>query len=150
MGQKKRLKLCPYCDGQLDLDVIVCPFCGNEVAEKKREEAPISKLYTPQVTESSLYPPPYQPIREEPEDIFMRQEPIQKEAAMEAPQEKSAFLPTLLFSLGINLVLVGFFILFFSRHGELLLRWDSRFWFVYVLLALPLIFFGYRGLAREK
>ncbi|MEI6243340.1 MAG: hypothetical protein WCP39_08085 [Chlamydiota bacterium] len=150
MGQKKRLKLCQYCDGQLDLDVIVCPYCGNEVVEKKKEDLPVGSPFSSQKTESSLYPPPYRSTREESEEIFMKQEPMQKEEVLEAPEEKGAFLSTMLFSLGINLVLVGFFILLFSRHGELLLRWDSRFWFVYVLLALPLIFFGFRGLTKSE
>lgn len=145
MGQKKRLKLCQYCDGQIDLDVIVCPYCGNHVSEPK--------TFSQKPAEESLFPPPYassQKSFDNLEENFSSTAPQPKELAAEPTTTRgNIFLPTLLFSLGMNLSLLGLFILFFSKKGELLLKWDAHFWFVYVLLALPLMFFGYKGLSRS-
>lgn len=70
MPQRKRMKLCPSCDGFVDLDVIICPYCGNNVSEStyvnnadedEMEEKSLGSSMTPEESLSALYPPPYQP-----------------------------------------------------------------------------------------
>ena len=37
MEQRKRSKLCSNCYGQVDVDVIVCPYCGRAFDENNYE-----------------------------------------------------------------------------------------------------------------
>lgn len=121
MAQKK-MKLCNHCDGMVDMDVIICPYCGNDVSEiEDREES----------NKDPLYPPPYKPQTEKKE-----------ETKQEKSEKKFTFLPFILFSLGVNILLFGLFLFLFSTKGELFLRWKATYWFVYVLIGLPLIFIG--------
>ena len=57
---------------------------------------------------------------------------------------KSSFWPILLLSIGANLLTIGLLQLFFSDNGFLRLEWDSSYWFVYCLAAVPLFFFGFK------
>lgn len=61
-----------------------------------------------------------------------------------AVDEKTSFWPILWLSLGANLLLLGLLQLFFSDNGVLQLEWNSHHWFIYCLLSLPLLFFGYK------
>jgi hypothetical protein len=153
MEQKKRLKMCPHCDGQIDWDSVVCPYCGRSLTvEKKTEEMKNTTEFfskTPEETSASLYPPPYQPKIHDPIDP-QEDAPLLQENALKVEEKESLLWPTLLFSFGINLLLIGLFLLFFSKQGELLLRWNSHFWFVYLLLGLPIAVLGYKGLLSKK
>ncbi len=62
-------------------------------------------------------------------------------------EEKTSFWPILFLSIGANLLVLGVLQLFFSDHGLLRLEWDSSYWFVYCLIALPLLVFGYKRLS---
>lgn len=57
---------------------------------------------------------------------------------------RSSFWPILLLSIGSNLLTIGLLQLLFSDRGFLRLEWDSSYWFVYCLGALPLFYFGFK------
>jgi hypothetical protein len=70
--------------------------------------------------------------------------PIDQEAEANAAQANNGFWPILLLSIGANLLTLGLLQLFFSDQGFLRLEWDSSYWFVYCLAALPLFFLGFK------
>jgi hypothetical protein len=70
--------------------------------------------------------------------------PVESTADPNADQEKNGFWPILFLSIGTNLLTLGLLQLFFSDHGFLRLEWDSSYWFIYCLAALPLFFFGFK------
>ena len=172
MDQRRRMKLCPHCEGDVDLEVIVCPFCGKDVSEQKMTsnmQTPMSsrnslvRSLSPDETLSSLYPPPYRPkvydqemptsrattadtmmIDEEEEE---QEEEIVDKAIEEedvAEEKKTPIIPILLFSLGINLCLFGLFLLFFSSNGEVWLHWKGGMWIAYMFISAPFLYFGYK------
>jgi hypothetical protein len=61
-----------------------------------------------------------------------------------AAEEKSSFWPLLLLSVGANLLVLGLLQFFFSDNGQLMLQWDSSYWFIYCLAALPLFYVGFK------
>ena len=150
MPHKKRMKLCGNCDGMVDLEVIICPYCGGDVSEMAEEfvekEEHGRKELSLDETLSSLYPPPYEPKVFE-EEVAYKQE--EREIPKEIPKEKSFIFPFLIFSLGINFSLFGLFLIFFSKNGELFLRWNTTFWFLYVILGVGLVFIGNKLLPKE-
>ncbi len=196
MQSKKRMKMCSNCDGMVDLDVIICPYCGFNLSqtvvsptEKKEPTPPLEE------TISALYPPPYKPkafqenefqeslaAAENTEDLKQassfktatevssgadqvdaalsretqksnladnqqKAASINQDSSEEIRQKKTIF-STLLFSLGVNLMLFSLFLLFFSKNGELFLRWDSSFWYLYSLIGMGLIGGGYKLLNK--
>lgn len=159
---KKRQKLCHHCEGEVDLDVIVCPFCAADLREEKPEQH--KSAFSPAVssvkqihTEQSLYPPPYlRTHEEEPAPTYAR-EPVETQTApsslsQEETEEQSSLKPTLLgislFTLGVHFFLIGLMMFFFSDRGVLILRWNASFWVFYLLASLPLLAFGYRALNK--
>lgn len=142
MKTKKRQKLCHNCEGDVDLDVIVCPFCAADLREERKEQ-PFSNPYLSASfpSTSSLYPPKGE--KEEPLEVEkeLEQEPLLNEKEEE---ESSLVWPLLFGSFGCQLFLFGLFLLFFSQDGELVLRWDAAKWYLYFLFSAPLLFFAYQ------
>ncbi len=138
--------MCYNCEGELDLDVIVCPYCAADLREEKPEQQRPS--YNPSVslknltTQQSLYPSQYaEPKAEE--------EPTQEAApAVEMEESKNILGPILLLTLGVQLLLFGLLMALFSHHGQLILKWDARFWFLYLLASVPFLIFGYKSLSK--
>ncbi len=136
---KKRQKLCQNCEGEIDLDVIVCPFCAADLRDVKPEQGwlPFS---SPTQTSQSLYPP-----KERPQDV---PSPPPEEAAAPEEEHKNIIGPTILFTLGVQLALLGFLMLLFSHKGILMLKWDATWWFVYCVASFPFLYFGYKALSK--
>lgn len=182
MSQNKRMKMCTCCDGYVDLDVIVCPYCGSDLSNvsgvkpQKKEEvfpgAQYKKKMSVEETLSSLYPPPYNPKNIPEPDImknssddpiintsrkfnFMEEEKVNvaekvQEKKVDQNSTSSFFriLPILLFSIGVNVLLLGLYLLIFSTNGEIFIRWNADLWYVYMIVSIPLVAFGYKMLSK--
>ncbi len=139
---KKRQKLCYNCEGEVDLDVIVCPFCAADLREEKPEQqAPqLQQSFKNIDTQQSLYPPPYSPrVREIEEEV---------QSAQVGEEPKGSYGSVILLTLGAQLLLLGLFMLFFSSKGSLILKWDARFWYFYIIASIPLLIFGAKSLNK--
>ena len=146
MKPKKRQKLCHNCEGEIDVDVIVCPFCAADLREEKPEQKtpsynPTLRNLHDQETMQSLYPPPYKTPSEEVAATATIPAQVEK-------KEKNIFTPTILFTLGVQLCLLGLLMLLFSHKGLVILKWDARFWFLYVAVSIPFLAIGYKSLSK--
>jgi len=155
MKPKKRQKLCHNCEGEIDIDVIVCPFCAADLREEKPEQrygsfssqvqhmggSPsfphIGHISTSETISASL-----KAVEEEVEikDVDPLEQDLEKPA--------NVFLPTILFTVGVQLFVFGLLMLLFSHKGVVLLKWDARFWFLYLFAATPFLVFGYKSLSK--
>lgn len=70
--------------------------------------------------------------------------PMNSSEEQPVEEDRSSFWPILFLSIGANLLTLGLIQLFFSDNGFLRLEWNSSYWFVYCLAALPLFFFGFK------
>jgi hypothetical protein len=162
MKTVKRQKLCYNCDGDIDLDVIVCPFCAADLREEKPELKEASpKSYMMRQMSHSLYPPPY-PIREEEPSKPLQELPTERpapiiRASVEEgleddlePSERVATVvgPVLLFTLGVMLSLLGLLLVLCSQNGQVVLKWDASLWFLYLFASVPFLIFGYRAISK--
>jgi len=154
---KDRQKMCTHCDGRIPFDAEVCPYCTANVpaAASSAKELHHQSL---QNSLTSLYTPPYAKNKTEPLKEPMVEKrfnpaapslgaptiPVEQSEESNAAQANSGFWPVLLLSIGANLLTLGLLQLFFSDQGFLRLEWDSSYWFVYCLAALPLFFFGFK------
>jgi len=124
MNPKKRQKLCPSCEGEVDLDVIFCPFCGTDLLEEKNFSQ-----------NTTYYPPPYKPkLEEEIEEVKKQEE-----------EANFSFFPFLAMNIGLWLLLLGVFLLLFSKDGVLWLRLNAKFWVYFLLGSLPLLGWGIKA-----
>jgi hypothetical protein len=153
MKPKKRQKLCFNCEGEIDLDVIVCPFCAADLREEKPEQArsrfnppkDLSGSSKNQETMQSLYPPHY--VSKPTEESEAASAPVQP-MVQEEEKQKNIFAPTILLTLGVQLCVLGLLMLFFSHKGVLILKWNAGFWVLYLLASIPLFLFGYKSLSK--
>lgn len=146
MKPKKRQKLCYNCEGDVDLDVIVCPFCAADLREEKPEQQRSTYNPTTSVknlnTQQSLYPPKGGQAEE-----VLEEEPQPEEVSSDG-ESKHVVVPTILMTLGAQLFIFGLLMLFFSTKGALILKWDARFWFIYLFASIPFLIFGYKSLSK--
>jgi hypothetical protein len=144
---KKRQKLCHNCEAEIDLDVIVCPFCAADLREEKPELGRLSPLVTQKIvqeqTSHSLYPSSY-PVKSP--EMSSPSPALEAAAPAEETPSKNIFGPTILFTLGTQLVLIGLLMLLFSHKGQVVLKWNASWWFLYCLAGSPLLYFGYKKL----
>ena len=125
---------------------------------------------------ASLYKPPYS-VRnrqglgvpdEREESTFKEAEPPKEESLFQSyeqaeaqqeivPEEKEvevtkrgSILPLLFLMMGAHFFVLGTLLLFCSKEGVVTLEWSGRFWFVYCLIGLPLLYFGKRLLRSLK
>jgi len=82
-------------------------------------------------------------------------EPISAEMAEEIAEvseggrvKSNTLLPTIFFTLGIQLCILSLLMLLFSHKGIVMLKWDARYWFVYLLISVPFLSFGYRAIKK--
>ncbi len=165
-----RQKMCLNCDGRVPFEAIACPYCSADLSKAKEVEAnrpdPLSKNQAIQDTLTSLYTPPYKGKKNE--APLPKNTP--KESRMVPPAHhggtavapgasqrdevdekigKSILLSVLTLSTGSIFFILGLLQILFSTEGTLRLEWNTKYWFIYTLAALPLLYFGYRK-AEEK
>lgn len=155
MKPKKRQKLCHNCEGEIDLDVIVCPFCAADLREERPEQGrpsfnPTVKTFGQErETSQSLYPPPYASKTSETAAVAETQTQVSTNPAANVEEKpKNPFRATILFTLGVQLFLLGLLMLLFSHKGVVILKWDAAYWFLYCLSGIPLLYFGYKALSK--
>jgi hypothetical protein len=152
MKPEERQKLCVSCEGRIPLVATICPYCTAEQSGFFPKQPFTDKLNT------SLYPPLYSvrsalSAQQESTEEVQRESNWAKTDVLGAPtvgekeevqqeNDGTVFWPTLLLSLGAQLLLLGVLQLCFSDEGFLTLQWNSRFWYLYCLAAVPLLWLG--------
>lgn len=143
MKPTERQKMCPNCDGQVAVEASQCPFC---FATLKVDSA--TKGQSLQESLASYYNPPKTPSAEmETKPSTTKTSENTPAAAMEAHDTK-AFWPILMLTVGGNLFTLGILQFFFSENGVVRLEISSSFWFLYLLIAIPLFYLGVRRANR--
>lgn len=152
MQSQKRQRTCWNCEGAVSLEALYCPFCGSDMQQEEESmgEEP-SAQYAP------VYEPPYSPsqrgygVPAEVRTDFYHQDHSsysgrQETESEELPAKKSeaGLWPLLFLSMGMNLMTLGLLLFFFSDRGKLILEWNSYYWFIYCILSVPLLMFGWK------
>jgi len=158
MATTKKQKLCWNCDGRVSLEQEDCPFCSvylSPTAEAGDEDEQYSLA------------PPYRPTSQDddhiqaqksiPQSPFASQATAVPEASTDIVDEpdhkpgiKEMALTMILLSAGSLFFLFSIFMFLFGRNGTFSLRWETEYWYIYAFLAIPLMYFGCRGLAMLK
>jgi hypothetical protein len=171
MKSVDRQKICTNCEGRISLDAQECIYCGSIAIPSQQMVPPVPAFDHQSIQDSlsSLYAPPYsnmsandmkndkdknkpRPILRDPQDNqlhaalgkFNHSQNTTTDLNEQTEVGKSSFVPLLMLLLGGNLLIVGLLQFFFSEQGVLRLQWQSKYWFVYCLISIPVILFGYK------
>lgn len=154
MTTATKKKLCWNCEGRVGFSEEHCPFCGvylsptSTPGEESQGEA-----------EDQLPQPPYQLDGEQIDD-HVHDSPYQEH--LPGQQERQAGLsetalashedlrkmvtPMGTLLAGSIFFLFGLVLLLFSKDGKLTLQWSSDYWYVYLIISLGMLFWGWRSL----
>lgn len=151
MNHLQRKKLCWNCEGSVSLSEETCPFCGVSVVPAflegaGAEFAPPYSTYKEK--DNSIPKSPYG-FHEDKGDLDIQQQPKEADEAEPALDEFKRVALSLTFLLcGSVFLLFSLALGLFSHNGIFTLQWDANYWFIYTLLALPLLFVGWRTLMK--
>jgi hypothetical protein len=143
--KKNRRKACWNCDSEVDLDIMICPYCASDLSSSagRRQE-----VATPQTMER-IPQPVYRPIRTaEPPRGSM--EPMDASDEAMVPDGtigsiKTFLLTLLCFLMGSVAFLFALALMFLADGETLTLRWQAALWPLFLIIALPLLLLGYKS-----
>lgn len=146
MKPADRQKMCPNCDGRIAYDATQCPYCFATL-QVESAQGSLFKNQSFQDSLTNLYAPPYsakKPETEEKKSPVKTSEPKSMANVMEKEevQDNKGFWPILLLSLAGNLFTLGVLQFFFAEEGIVKLEVNGSYWFLFILLAIPLFYFG--------
>ncbi len=164
MGIKEKVKMCPFCEGNVPYDAEDCRYCGSSFVKGSQ------KARTPYQTEDSLaglYEPPYSPDRtssrfgisspeereKEEEEEPVKEEKKKKEKVVEAKvdaEEGNKLGSILLLSIGGWLFTLSWLLFFLSDQGTITLQWKSKYWPLYLLVSALFIYQGWKKLSAIR
>lgn len=150
---KKRQKLCQNCDGEVDLEVIFCPYCGSDLLEGKAKASSLGEFSERDTSSEKqgqkLYPPPYSSNKIQ----VLETEPEEEPSVLDKTEEpakipKNTFWAMLLFNLGVQSLLLGILLFVFSEKGAVHLHFDAKVWLFYVVFSMPMLYFGWKAVSQ--
>lgn len=158
MNKSLRKRLCWNCEGSVSIAEETCPFCGVSVVPaflegSTIEEATFSPPYSTRSDDPDLFDIPKSPYAMKEEKIVVPQEnerqiPVVEEQEPEVDEFKRVVMSISLLLGGSVFFLFSMALVLFSTNGVLTLHWDGNVWFIYTLLAVPMLFLGWRSLMK--
>ena len=157
-GKEGKSKLCWNCEGRLNLEIEVCHYCGVSVQPLMIQGmADLSPVYAfdPSKSSKELPEAPYEPAIEKKEPIQKKEEKLPNQrpwlAMLKFSSEyKSFILPLAALHVGTVFFFFSLALLFFSTDNFLTLQWSSSYWYIYLSLALLLLFIGVFSLQNPQ
>lgn len=140
-------RLCWNCDGNVHLYEMNCPYCGAELASSEASTNPNEPLANA-VAADAIPQPAFSSYEEEsfiPSDEEWNSEEKDIDNSMQA-NEIASLMPLLLLLPGSLFLIFGLALFLFSDNGFLVFQFNGRYWFVYLGLSFPLMYFGLKQL----
>lgn len=147
MTAKTKKKLCWNCEGNVSIQDASCPYCGVSVENTPimGNDAVTKSIHSPY----QLVNTPGQPLPSasytDPEKEKDNENPTEGKKEPSSEEMKNITLSLILLLLGMALVIFGLILWIFSnKNGVLTLSWNSSYWFLYILIGLPMLYAGWR------
>lgn len=152
MNKSPRKRLCWNCEGSVSLAEEICPFCGVSVVPAFLEGTGAD--FTPPYSSNSEkgFEVPKSPYSiDQDKDMAATESAHAKEADDGEPavdEFKRVVIAVSLLLTGSVFFLFGLALVLFSQNGIFTLQWNGDIWFIYTILALPLLFVGWKSLMK--
>jgi hypothetical protein len=131
--------MCWQCEGNVCFEEDNCPYCGVYLHPEGAETSNDNHGFTP----------PYK--------ISLTEGPEQEPSTpiVEEQQQEGSILdflkPLLTLLLGSTLSIFAIILYLFNHNGVFTLQWNADIWYLYILVSLPLLWYGWRSLqAADK
>lgn len=134
MSEPVKKKMCWNCEGSVAKQLETCPYCGVYLSPTESDS---------QSDERNLLSPPYPRESLKSEAIA-----TSEERASSSEGEDFVLAPLIFLLSGTTFLLFGLTLWLFSEGGRLTLSWNADWSLIFMLLALPLLFFGLRRMLR--
>lgn len=150
MTTKTKTKLCWNCEGNVALSDETCPYCGVGLevspmissATVDHDALNPPYKYTKSTSDTSIPQPPYRTEVNGNEQEEPQEKALTTHKTTQELQKTAIALSALL--LGFTLLLFSTILLLFSDDsGYLTLRWSSEFWYLYLIIGAPLLWWGW-------
>jgi len=154
MSAVPKKKLCWNCEGNVAKQIDNCPYCGVYLHPSEIEEdSTWNAGYPLPSSKREQIPSSFHEINHEGE-VDAQEEPTSGEASRSFSwnslfwQFKRDIFPILFLMMGSLFFLFGVVLLLFSQNGMFTLQWQESHAVYFLLLAFPLIGFGWRFLQQ--
>lgn len=145
-NQNVKKRLCWNCEGSVPVIEEHCPICGVYLS-------PVSL----DGNQQDSLTPPYKLTEDEPEiptapyaEAAPQEKAINHEMINDKTETNVVALAAFLILAGALFLIFSLALLFFSHNGVLTLRWNASYWYGYLLLSLPMLYFGWNYLQKVK
>lgn len=144
MPKVEKMRMCPYCEGTNIVSAKTCRFCASCLEDDQQPET----TNVHQHAENMQYTPPYAPSSTMYQDSVYQPQARDEEYAEDDQEqtEHGHIISLMLLSCGCMLLTISMLLFFFSQHGAVVLEWKSRYWSLYFLLGLPMVYYGIKKL----
>lgn len=157
MSKTAKKKLCWSCEGRVAREAENCPYCGVYLSPnvpevtKTSSSKPLSPPYTlPTQANLKALTAPYQPKSlQEDSDADETDKDVTADATG-LNDLKAVMLPLILLLAGSVLFVFGAALYLFSHNGVFILRWNGEYWMYYLVLAAPMLIWGWMSLSKLK
>lgn len=157
MNARPKKKLCWNCEGSVSSTIETCPYCGVSVVGISADLSPappyrfVNAKQEPAIPVSPFSDFPQAQPKEPREAVLEEEEETLAEEEGNSPNEtKLTIIVLAALFLGSVFFVFGFALFLFSEEGRLSLEWNASYWYAYLLLSLPLLFFGFQKLNQIK
>lgn len=150
MRTKDRQKICTHCEGRISVEADTCLYCGMPLVGGKPEEKPIDIMSTLQGGAPPLYPPLYASAKKESSTEAQASILQEDRSSVEQEDEKAGLVSILMALAGSTLFILGLMQGFFAEGDTLKLEWNCHYWFLYLVLAAPLLYLSIRNRSSNK
>ena len=145
MNSKGKGKICWNCEGEVHKEMDQCPYCGTSLSPMQDQE---NTKNSPEVSLTKQSPPStYSNLSEEilkANRILYKKEEEKRESV--SVFEKNPFSALVFFLPGSLFFIFGLILFIFSQEGSLILSWNARYSFLYIVLGSALSWAGWKVL----
>lgn len=154
MNKPTKKRLCWNCEGSVGIDAESCPYCGVSVVPASLDSGGTGTSFMPSYTmgsapDNTIPRSPYS-AKETNEEAEEAPKITSQEDESTAPLDEfqNTLMATILLLTGSVFLLFSLALVLFAHDGVLTLQWDGSLWYLYALLALPLLFLGWRYFSK--
>lgn len=152
MNTKTKKKLCWNCEGNVAIIDETCPYCGVSLDVSPMLSNAVGSdalnppyKYTQSTSETSIPLAPYRTEEQEPKAQVEETLPPPADTVRTTHELQKTAIALSSLLLGFTLLLFSAILLLFSdNNGYLTLRWSADFWYLYLIVGAPLLYWGWK------
>ncbi|MBA3603562.1 MAG: hypothetical protein H0W50_07975 [Parachlamydiaceae bacterium] len=121
MVENDKRKMCWNCEANISFEADTCPYCRASIIPSMND------------------------IQENSEEVD-----DEEDASIQNDEGSLVAMTMALLMGGSFFFLFSLLLFFFSNNGYFVLRWSDSYWFLYLFVALPMLYFGIVNLQRLR